>query len=367
MARKDPLLGAEGAVLFLEKVSPAIEQVDSSSGAIGTAVDRAIEALVAIIAAAPADQATRERWLARLWQAIEDDDIPYLETLGEHWGELCASREIASRWADELLPICRLVWSPDRSQHGYFKGTTLCLEALLAAGRHDELFDLLAMAPFKMWDHRQYAARALAAQGRTDDAIREAEGSRGLNDSPVAIARECEAILLAAGRTEEAFTRHALLANRATTYAAWFRAVAEKYPEKTAEEILDHLVAGTPGDEGKWFAAAKNAGLYDQAIALASRTPCAPQTLTRAARDFAEKQPRFAVAAGLLALYWLVLGHGYEVTGQDVLDAHDFTLAAAANAGCTEQTRARIAEMVASETIADRFVSRMLQRYRGAS
>jgi hypothetical protein len=41
-ARQDPVLGAEGAVLFLEKVSPALEQVDSSSGTIGTAVNNAI-------------------------------------------------------------------------------------------------------------------------------------------------------------------------------------------------------------------------------------------------------------------------------------------------------------------------------------
>jgi hypothetical protein len=38
VARKDVMLGAEGAVLFLEKVSSAIEQVDGSSGAIGLAV-----------------------------------------------------------------------------------------------------------------------------------------------------------------------------------------------------------------------------------------------------------------------------------------------------------------------------------------
>ena len=37
-ARKDAALGAEGAVIFLEKVSAALEQVDSSSGAIGSAV-----------------------------------------------------------------------------------------------------------------------------------------------------------------------------------------------------------------------------------------------------------------------------------------------------------------------------------------
>jgi hypothetical protein len=61
-AGKDPLLGAEGAVLFLEKVSPALEQVDSSSGAIGSAVNQAIEGLVSLIVAAPADDHLRDRW-----------------------------------------------------------------------------------------------------------------------------------------------------------------------------------------------------------------------------------------------------------------------------------------------------------------
>src|SRR6202035_634264 len=60
--RKDPVLAAEGAVLFLEKVSPALEHVDSSSEAIGNAVNRAIEALVPIIATAPADLARRSQW-----------------------------------------------------------------------------------------------------------------------------------------------------------------------------------------------------------------------------------------------------------------------------------------------------------------
>jgi hypothetical protein len=38
VARIDPLLGAEGAVTLLERLSPVLENVDSSSGAIGTAV-----------------------------------------------------------------------------------------------------------------------------------------------------------------------------------------------------------------------------------------------------------------------------------------------------------------------------------------
>ena len=57
------MLAAEGAVLFLENVSPAIENVDSSSGAIGSAVNNAISALVPISAEASADEEVRARWL----------------------------------------------------------------------------------------------------------------------------------------------------------------------------------------------------------------------------------------------------------------------------------------------------------------
>lgn len=85
VARKDKALAAEGAVLFLEKVSPALEHVDSSSGAIGTAVNNAIVALVKLIASTPADAKTREKWLERLWDAYQDDEIPYIELLGDYW------------------------------------------------------------------------------------------------------------------------------------------------------------------------------------------------------------------------------------------------------------------------------------------
>jgi hypothetical protein len=48
-ARKEPVLAAEGAITLLEKLSPALEHVDSSSGALGSAVNRTIAALVPII------------------------------------------------------------------------------------------------------------------------------------------------------------------------------------------------------------------------------------------------------------------------------------------------------------------------------
>jgi hypothetical protein len=359
----DPLLAAEGAVLFLEKLSPAIEQVDSSSGAIGTAVHNAIAALVEIIAAAPADDDTRANWLERLWEAYLDDEIPYLESLGDHWGELCSTPELASRWADELIEGAKLAWSPDPELRGYFKGTTNCLSALLVARRHEQLLELLDMAPYQMWHYRQYGVKALAAMGRKAEAIRYAEEGQGRNDSPVAIARACESILLSSGLADEAYARYGLVANQAGTYLAWFRAVAKKYPHKAKADVLADLVAHTPGEEGKWFAAAKSAKLFDEAIELANRTPCSPQTLTRAARDFEVKNPTFAVEAGLAALRWLALGYGYEITSADVLAAYSHTMAAAERAGVADETRARVRVLVSRDASGDGFVARVLGRY----
>lgn len=122
VAKKDPALAAAGAVLFIEKVSPALEEVDGSSGAIGTAVNHAIEACATIIAAAAADDRTRDRWLERLREAHQNDEIPYIERLADHWGELCASRERASAWADRLIGTVEAVWSPDRKPGDYFHG-----------------------------------------------------------------------------------------------------------------------------------------------------------------------------------------------------------------------------------------------------
>ncbi len=143
VARVDPILGAEGAVVLLERLSPALEQVDSSSGAIGAAVNHAIAQLVAIIVAAPADQDTRAAWLERLFDAHAADQIPYIERLADYWGELCGSPEVASAWADRLIGITRLALSPGKDVRGYFHGTTACLSALFTAGRHEELMALV--------------------------------------------------------------------------------------------------------------------------------------------------------------------------------------------------------------------------------
>lgn len=359
-ARKDPVLGGEGAVLFLEKVSPALAHVDSSSGAIGTAVNNAIEALVPIIANAPTDDKQRDNWMERLWRAVEEDDIPYIELLPDHWGELCATPERASRWADDFIDLVRLAWSPNPELRGYYKETAACLSALFKAGRHTEIIALLEGAPHKFWHDRKWGVKALLAMGKKVEALRFAEASRGLNEPDLVISEACEEILLTSGMAEEAYRRYALEANQKMTYLATFRSISKKYPKKKPSEVLNDLVAGTPGDEGKWFAAANSVGLYAEAIELANRSPCDPKTLTRAARDMVETEPRFAVECGIAALRWLVEGYGCEITNLDVRAAYEYTMKAAAIAGSKSETFERIRDLVAGETFSKCFVTKVL-------
>ena len=358
VARLEPLLAAEGAIALLERLSPALEYVDSSSGAIGSAVNRAIAELVPIIAAAPADARIRAGWLDRLFEAHAADQIPYIERLAEYWGELCSSRELASEWADRLINITRLALSPDKSTRGYFHGTSVCLSALFTAGRYDELIELVHADV--LWSYKRWAVKALAAQGRRPEAIAYAERCRGPWASNTDIDGLCEEILLASGHTAEAYARYAISANRAATYLGWFRAVAKKYPDKPPAVVLADLVAHTPGEEGKWFAAAKEVKLFGEAVALANATPCDPKTLTRAARDFTQTNPEFAVEAGLAALRWLVQGFGYEVTALDVRAAYSHTVAAAVNAGVTAAVRTRIRALFDDPGARSGFVARVI-------
>jgi hypothetical protein len=358
VAKKEPLVAAEGAIALLERISPAFEHVDSSSGSIGAAVNHAIAELVPLIANAPADASMRSSWLDRLFQAHEADRIPYIERLADYWGELCASKEEASAWADKLIGGTRISLHPDRNLRGNFHGTSACLSALFRAGRFDELLELLRVDT--IWPYQQWAVRALVASGKKAEALRYAESCRSPWANDYEIDAACEEILLSSGMLDEAYSRYGVRANQGGTYLATFRALAKKYPHKPAAEVLADLVKTTPGHEGKWFAAAKDAGLYDEALALASRTPCDPKTLTRAARDYAEAQPAFAVGVGLLALHWLLEGYGYEITSDDVWEAYRSTLAAAERQGNGPETRERIRRLVAAEPAGERFVTKVL-------
>ena len=126
-----------------------------------------------------------------------------------------------------------------------------------------------------------WGAKALAAVGKPAEAIQYAQDSKGLNAPLTAIAAFCEGVLLDAGFADEAYTRHVVEATYAATNLATLKAIAKKYPGKPRETILRDLVASQPGQEGKWFAAAKDTGFFDLAIELANRSPADPRTLSR--------------------------------------------------------------------------------------
>ncbi|MCG7872695.1 MAG: hypothetical protein JAZ11_11395 [Candidatus Thiodiazotropha lotti] len=361
VAKKDPVLGAEGAVRLMEKIWPALEHVDSSSGSLGSAVNKALDALIPIIIKAPADENTRNKWLDRLWQAMEDDGVDYLSPVGDLWGEICGSVEVAGRWADDLLSTLRSCWT-DPNPGNYFHGATACLSSLLVAGRYQELLELLELDRYPMWHYRRYGVEALLALGKKAEAIQYAEASRGLNQPDTVIDQACEEILISSGLHEEAYQRYGLSAAVGNSYIARFRAVAKRYPMKDPSQILADLIATTPGEEGKWFATAKDLKLYDLALELANRTPCDPKTLTRAARDYVDTEPAFALGSAMAALRWLSEGWGYEVTSGDVIEAYDRAMDAAARLNNIDDVTGQIRQLVESNASASvLFVRQSLQ------
>lgn len=361
VAKKDPNAGAAGAVRLMENLWPALEHVDSSSGALGAAVNRTLEAVIPIINKAPADEKTRGKWLDRLWRAMADDGVDYLSPVGDRWGELCGSVDVAGRWADELVPALRACWT-DPNPGGYFNGATACLSCLLVTGRYQELLDLLELPRHSFWHYRRYGVEALLALGRKADAVQYAEASRGLNEPDAVIDQACEAILISSGLYEEAYQRYGLSAAVGNSFLARFRAVAKRYPMKDPSQILADLIATTPGEEGKWFATAKELKLYDLALELANRIPCDPKTLTRAARDYLEVEPAFALGSAMAALHWLSEGWGYEVTSADVAAAYDRAIDAAARLNNIDDVTAQIMQLVeSSDSASVRFVRQSLR------
>jgi tetratricopeptide (TPR) repeat protein len=364
VARKDPLTGAEGAIKLMEKLWPALQHVDSSSGALGTAVYNAMGVLVDFVVEAPADEKTRAKWLDRLWEAFNDDGVGFLDVLGERWGEVCGAPEVASQWADELLPIVQRTWEETKQRtFSYFRGTDACLSCLLAAGRYRELLELIESAPHISWHNRRYGVRALVAMGKKGEAIKYAKASCGLNDNPAAVDRVCEEILLSSGLYEEAYQQYGLTANRGGTNLATFRNIAKKYPMREKSQILEDLIQSTPGEEGKWFATAKSLGMLSLALKLAHQSPCDPKTLNRAARDFLDKEPRFALGVAMASLHWLSQGWGYEVTGIDVQSAFDYAMKAAEELGLEEQVRRDINKIIDQDRSPGMFLKDVLGRH----
>jgi hypothetical protein len=329
VAKSDRVLAAEGCVSLMERLWPALEHIDTSSGALGGAARRTLDELMPILVSAPADVMTRSAWLDRLFQAVMDDGVEYLAPIEDRWGEIAVYPELMAEYADRLRALIRRVWV-DEPPGGHVVGTAICLSCLLESGRYGDLIELLACARTKWWHWHRFGAEALARQGHWDAAIAYAEGCRspqGYNDRQ--IDRFCEDVLIKSGRADDAYRRYGLKTVAGPTYVAVFRETAKRYPDRDRRQVLLDLIEAR-GERGKWFAAAKEAGLLDIALLCARDFAAEPATLVRAARDFAAKQPKFAIEIGMIALARLLNGGGYEPEVSLVRQAVDHILDAAA-------------------------------------
>lgn len=333
--KSDPVLAAEGVVLLIGKLVPALAHINSSTGTLGSRVAGTLTDLVSIITIAEPDGKTKRKWLQQLWDAYADDGYGYLDRLGDYWGELCSTREFCDEWIDKFMVIV----SENRDEprlSSYVKETIPCLSCMLQAGRHQELMELLGLPAFDWWPYRQFGVKSLIAQGKTSEALRFAEGSRGLNQPDGEIDAVCEDILLSSGFYQEAYDRYALSYQTKSSYAAWLKDIIKRYPMLPPEKILNDLIESSDVEKGKWFAAAKDLKLYDLAVELVQEHPCDPATLNRAAQKFRQSNTPFSFNCSLASLKWLLRGYGYEITLGDVYQTLDNVFTAAELLGQTE-------------------------------
>ena len=103
--RADPVTAAEGVIALAARIWPAFEHIDTSSGALGTAVRRTLDDLVPILIAAPADEKTRAKWLEQLRTAIEDDGVDYLAPISDRFGEIAVFPALMNLHADRDLDL----------------------------------------------------------------------------------------------------------------------------------------------------------------------------------------------------------------------------------------------------------------------
>jgi hypothetical protein len=329
VAKSDPVLAGDGVVSLAERVWPAFQAIDTSSGALGSAVFRTLEELIPILIAAPASQSTRSKWLARLFEAVQDDGVDYLSPLEERWGEIAQYPELMDEYANLMIGMVRRAWA-DHQTFSHVTGTSICLSCLLELGRYDELQELLATHRVKFWPWHRFGAEALVRQGLWKAAIAFAEAARGKTNPgfhEMAIDQFCETILIEHGRSDEAYQSYGLRAAQGTTNLAVYRSLLRTYPGRDRRQMLLNLI-DSRGDKGKWFAAAKDAGFFDIAIACAAAHGAEPSTLVRAARDFQGKEPKFAVTVALLSLSSFLDGGGYDPKPAEAADAVKYLFAA---------------------------------------
>jgi hypothetical protein len=124
VAKSDRVSAADGCVSLMERLWPALEHIDTSSGALGGAVHRTLTKLIPILISAPADVRTRSAWLERFFQAVMDDGVQYLSPVEDRWGEIAVYPVLLAEYAERLRALIRRVWV-EEPPGGHVIGTAI--------------------------------------------------------------------------------------------------------------------------------------------------------------------------------------------------------------------------------------------------
>lgn len=318
VAKKDSALAGEGTIELFVRLYPALMDIDSSSGALGTAMNKTIDSLMPILVKADWDMNTRGKQLDKLYDAIIEDGWGTFDSLRDYWGDLCVYPDLAHLWADQFMDCTKDVLS---STNKYCSAVDMCLSCLVYAERFSELKELLELDERHSWFHHKFWAMALVKQGKQQEALDYAEQlslERNADYENSEINQFCESTLIDMGKAEEAYEKYGLKIQSYGTNLNIYRSICKKYPSIDKKKILLDCIE-KKGDEGKWFASAKNAGFLDIAVQCAKSDGSDPNTLLRACRDFSDKDFPFALVVGVLAIIRLMTGTFYEeVTATDI-------------------------------------------------
>ena len=311
VAKKDFLLAGEGVVELFVRLYPAMMHIDSSSGALGTAINKTIDQLMPILIKADWDLNVRGKNLERFYEAIVEDGWGIFDDLRDQWGEICVYPDLANLWADRLMDCANDVLA---SSNQYSSGVDMCLSSLVYTKKYEELKSLLECDSRYSWLYHKFWAKALVEQGKFQEAFDYAQHilfQQGTVNSQSEIDRFCESVLINMGKIEEAYEKYGLKVPSYGTNLNIYRGVCKKYPKIDKRKILLDLI-GKSGVKGKWFAAAKTAGQLEIALECAMAGNSDPNTLIRAMRDFADKDPEFAVKVGIEAVMRYLTGSFYD-------------------------------------------------------
>ena len=309
--KKDSALAGEGVIELFIRLYPALMQIDSSSGALGTAMNKTIDTLIPILIKADWDMNTRGKQLDKLYDAIIEDGWGTFDDLRDHWGEICVYPGLAHLWADQFMDCTKDVLS---STNQYCSAVDMCLSCLVYTERYQELEELLQLDERHSWFHHKFWAIALIKQGKQQEALDYAGyilSQQRTDNSDPEIDSFCESVLIDMGKIEEAYDKYGLKVPSYGTNLNIYRGVCKKYPTIDKRKVLLDLIAKS-GIKGKWFAAAKTAGQLDIALDCAMTGDCDPDTLLRATRDFTEKEPEFALRVGIEAMMIYLTGSFYD-------------------------------------------------------